>query len=93
VRTSSTPPDVGYWLAPEGRGRGAMTRALQLLVRYAFDELGVERLELYTLLENDASQRVAERAGFTRAGISAGHIESRDGSRYDAVVFRLDRLR
>ena len=91
VRPGSEPPDIGYWLAPGARGRGAMTRALQLIVGYAFDELGVDRLELYTLLENAASQRVAERAGFVRSGIVAERVESRDGRRYDAYVYRLER--
>ena len=85
------PADVGYWLAPAGRGRGLMTRALLLVAGYAFRERGVVRLELYTLLDNVASQRVAERAGFVREGIARARIDSRDGSRHDAYVFALDR--
>ncbi len=68
-----------------------MTRALRLLAAYAFGSLGLARLELYTLLDNVASQRVAERAGFVRAGVAAGRIESRDGSRHDAYIYRLER--
>src|SRR6476469_4595243 len=60
---------VGYWLRPEARGRGAATVALQLVARWAFDEVGVLRLELTTAPENVASQRVAERAGFIREGV------------------------
>ena len=85
------PADVGYWLAPVGRGRGVMTRALLLVAGYAFRERGVVRLELYTLLDNVASQRVAERAGFVREGIARARIDSRDGSRHDAYVFALER--
>ncbi len=84
------PSDVGYWLAPEGRGRGAMTRALRLLMRYASEERGLTRVELFTLLDNDRSQAVAERAGFRRAGSVAGKIESRDGTRHNALRFVLD---
>ena len=89
VRTSEQ-ADVGYWLAPEGRGRGAMTRALRLLMRYAFEERGLRRVELFTLLDNVRSQGVAERAGFRRDGTIRGKIESRDGSRHDALRFVLD---
>jgi RimJ/RimL family protein N-acetyltransferase len=64
-----------------------MTRALQLVTAYAFERRGVDRLELYTLLENRRSQAVAERAGFVREGIERGRIESRDGRRRDAYVF------
>jgi RimJ/RimL family protein N-acetyltransferase len=85
------PADVGYWLAPAGRGRGVMTRALRLVVEYGFRERDLARLELYTLLDNVPSQRVAERAGFVREGIVRARIESRDGDRHDAYVFALDR--
>jgi len=85
------PPDVGYWLAPEGRGRGAMTRALVLVSRYAFEERGVESIELFTLPDNVASQGVAERAGFTRRGTRRQHIPRRDGSFADAIRYVLRR--
>jgi RimJ/RimL family protein N-acetyltransferase len=56
--------DVGYWLAAPARGRGLATRAVVLLARWAFDTLGLERLELRTNDDNFASQAVARRAGF-----------------------------
>lgn len=86
-----TPPDVGYWLAPEGRGRGAMTQALVLVSRYALEARGLEMLELYTLPDNVASQRVAERAGYTRQGTRPQHIPRRDGSLSDAHRYVLRR--
>ena len=39
---------VGYWCAPEARGRGVTTRALRLLCKYSLEELKLERLELIT---------------------------------------------
>ena len=89
LRTAE-PADVGYWLAPEGRGRGAMTAALQLLLRYAFEDRGLRGVELFTLLGNTRSQAVARRAGFRPAGIVPRKIESRDGGRHDALRFVLD---
>lgn len=79
---------VGYWLRPEARGRGAATVAVQLIARWAFDELGVQRLELTTAPENVASQRVAERAGFTREGVLRG-LQAKDDGRRDSVMFSL----
>ena len=55
---------VGYWLAAPARGRGHATRALRLLADWAFDALGLERLELRAQEANQASQAVAVRAGF-----------------------------
>ena len=56
--------DVGYWLAAAARGRGFATRAVELLVAWAFGPLGLERLELRTNEDNAASHAVARRAGF-----------------------------
>ena len=80
---------IGYWLAAEARGRGLTTSALRALSRWAFDELGLGRVELVTDPENIASQRVAEKAGFTREGILRSILVNRDGGRRDGVMFSL----
>jgi RimJ/RimL family protein N-acetyltransferase len=79
---------IGYWVAAGARNRGVATRALRLLSRWALADGGVERLELTTHPENIASQRVAEKAGFTREGVLRSHIRFRDGRR-DSVLFSL----
>ena len=79
---------VGYWLRREARGHGAATVAVRLVSAWAFDELGIRRLSLFTLPGNVASQRVAERAGFTREGILRAWLPTRDGRR-DSVMFSL----
>ena len=69
-------PDAGslaYWLAPAARGRGAATRAVRLLVDWA-REIGMTRVELWAHLDNVDSQRVAERAGFTRGRVVEDHV-------------------
>jgi RimJ/RimL family protein N-acetyltransferase len=79
---------VGYWLAPEARGRGAATEAIRLLARWAFAELGLARLELTCGPDNEASQRVAERCGFTREGLLRSHVPFQ-GARRDSVLYGL----
>ncbi|HEY8718693.1 GNAT family protein [Pengzhenrongella sp.] len=79
---------VGYWLAPEARGRGAATRAVRLLTRWAFSTLALARIELTCGPDNAASQRVAERSGFTREGILRSHLAFQGGRR-DTVLFSL----
>jgi RimJ/RimL family protein N-acetyltransferase len=96
VRLSAT-GSIGYWVAPWARGAGVATRALILLSRWAIREAGVQRLELFADVENTASQRVAEKAGFQREGVLRAHLAFRDGRR-DSVIFSLlprdlDRLR
>jgi RimJ/RimL family protein N-acetyltransferase len=79
---------IGYWIEREARGRGVATRATRLLSRWALEESGVERLELTTHPDNVASQRVAEKAGFTREGILRSHTNFREGRR-DSVLYSL----
>ena len=80
VRPGGGGSDVGYWVAPWARGRGVATRALRLAVRHAFGTLGADALELETHLDNVASQRVAEAAGFTRVAVVEADVPFRDGT-------------
>lgn len=59
---------VGYWLLPRARRRGVMTRTLEAVSAYAFGPLGLHRVELAHAVENAASCRVAERAGYPYEG-------------------------
>ena len=79
---------VGYWLTREARGRGAATIAVQLVSRWAFAAVGIDRLSLQTAPGNVASQRVAERAGFTREGLLRAWMPTPDGRRH-SVMFSL----
>jgi RimJ/RimL family protein N-acetyltransferase len=80
---------IGYWVAAPARGRGVCTRALRLLSRHGFDELGLQRLELITDPDNLASQRVAEKVGFRREGVLRAHLRHPDGRIRDSVMFSL----
>jgi [ribosomal protein S5]-alanine N-acetyltransferase len=66
VSTADRRGEIGYWLLRPARGRGYATRAVELLCRYAFEQLGLARLELFTMPENLASIRLAQRTGFRR---------------------------
>jgi [ribosomal protein S5]-alanine N-acetyltransferase len=80
--------DVGYFLAPQARGRGAMARAIRLLARWAFDNLPVDRVEILVQPENGPSRRAAERAGFTFEGILRSHTIIK-GARRDMCSYSL----
>ena len=81
--------EIGYWLAPAARGRGIATRALRLVRDWSFDVCGLIRLELFTHPENDASGRVAERAGFVREGVRRGWDLDRDGNPEDDIFYAI----
>ncbi len=77
----------GYWLGPQARGRGTATRALRLITHWTIATTAVIRLDLCTDVENDASGRVAERAGFVREGIRRAWDLDREGRPCDVVFF------
>ena len=85
-RVQGTSAEIGYWVAPWGRRRGAATAATGALTAWAFQGR-FTRLELRTEPENGASQRVALNAGYTRDGVLRGAGVARDGSRVDLVCF------
>jgi RimJ/RimL family protein N-acetyltransferase len=78
--------EIGYWLAREARGRGIAARAVRLVSRWAVLELGIARVELMTRVENDASQRVAVAAGYTREGLLRSYA-TLHGSLTDVIMF------
>lgn len=59
---------VGYWLLAPARGRGLAARATTAVTRWAVEHADVRRIELYHAVGNEASCRVAERAGFPYEG-------------------------
>ena len=79
--------EVGYWLLPEARGRGLATQAVRAVAREAFAS-GIRRIEANVRIGNDASERVLERAGFTREGIRR-RLLRHDGEQVDATAFSL----
>jgi RimJ/RimL family protein N-acetyltransferase len=80
--------EIGYWIAAEARRRGVGARATRMLAVWALTSLGLERLELLANPMNEASQRLAERAGFTREG-TLRRYRRRHGVREDLVMYAL----
>jgi RimJ/RimL family protein N-acetyltransferase len=79
--------EVGYWLLESSRGRGVATRVARALALHAHAN-GIERVEAVVRVENVPSQRVLERAGFTREGVLR-QLLRHDGHRVDAAIYSL----
>ena len=76
-----------YWLLPEARGSSWAAEALQLVSDWAFESLGIQRVGLLVDLDNLASQRTAEKAGFTREGVLRGYEHLPRRGRVDVWSF------
>ena len=61
--------EIGYNLHPDRQGKGLANEAVRLALVYAFDELGLERIEADIDPRNDASCRFVEKLGFVREGL------------------------
>lgn len=64
----------GYSIDKEHAGQGVMTAAINALVRYAFTELFLHRLEANIMPRNIRSKRVLEKCGFQKFGFSPKYL-------------------
>ena len=78
--------EVGFWLVPAARGIGLATRAVRLVVSWAFEELDVLRVEMTSTPDNAGVFALAERLGFTHEGVLRKRNVER-GQRVDVVWF------
>jgi RimJ/RimL family protein N-acetyltransferase len=79
--------EIGYFVFPHARGRGVAAAIARMLAEHAFS-LGIERVAAYVNVGNVASERVVERAGFTREGVVRS-MPKPDGRRVDKTLFSL----
>ena len=73
---------------PQARGRGVASRALRLGATWGLRELGLCRVFAEAAVDNPASIRAIEKAGFQREGILRAHCKTH-GQRHDCVMFSL----
>jgi RimJ/RimL family protein N-acetyltransferase len=61
--------ELGYWLGKPFWGQGIMTAAVRVLIAYAFETLGLLRIDARVRTSNIASVRVLEKLGYQREGL------------------------
>lgn len=88
IDTGSGRAEVGYNLASTAQGHGYMNEALDRLVTYAFEELGLRRLEAEIDPRNRPSAKVLERLGFRQEGLLRERW-SVDGEISDSALYGL----
>ena len=82
--------EIGYWIRADARGRGVVSRALELVSRFAFEREGAARLQLRADVENAASRRAAEKVGYRLEGVlRSAHWNERLGRRQDWALYSL----
>jgi RimJ/RimL family protein N-acetyltransferase len=80
--------EIGYGVQAGRRGRGYATGAARAVGRWALTDGGMRRVQLHARLDNVASLRVAEKAGYQREG-TLRMAEWEDEEAHDLAVFSM----
>jgi ribosomal-protein-alanine N-acetyltransferase len=83
--------EFGYRVAPKARGRKVASHALRLIVEWTLETTDLIRLEVQMLVDNTASARVAQAAGFELEAIRRAWALDQDGRARDVLYYVLVR--
>ena len=66
---------VGYWIDERHAGNGYTPEALAIILKYAFEELGLHRVQVAIIPRNASSRRVVEKLSLRDEGIAKRYLE------------------
>ena len=82
--------EIGWtWLGKAFQGSHVNSHAKFALLRYAFESINMERVEIKTDNLNDRAKRAIEKVGFTFEGVFRSHMQMPHGRRRDSAYFSL----
>lgn len=81
---------IGYWLAKDYRGKGIVTIACHLLLKYAFEELKLNRIEILCADQNYSSRAVPQRLRFKEDGVLHDYLRLHD-QYVDIILYSISR--
>lgn len=79
---------LGYWAGERYAGKGYITAAVRSVVRHAFEDLDLHRVEAACQPDNMASRRVLEKAGFAQEGVARAYLKI-NGAWRDHLLFAI----
>ena len=82
---------IGYELARDQWGKGFAREAIRAVLNFAFEQMALNRIEIWTSAANQRSLRLAQRLGFTLDGRLRKRILEDDGQFHDCAIFGLMR--
>lgn len=77
---------IGYSIDKDFQGKGYMKEALRLALDYAYEDIGLHRVEASTLIDNVRSQGVLKACGFNELGVNKNYLFI-DGEWRDHITF------
>lgn len=82
---------IGYWIDQSYTNRGYTTQAVEMVTDFAFKQLFLHRIEINLRPENEASRKVAEKAGYLFESERANYLHI-NGQWRDHVTFVKENL-
>jgi ribosomal-protein-alanine N-acetyltransferase len=79
---------VGYWVDEAQAGNGYVPEAVVMVARFAFDDLGLHRIQISIVPRNAASRRVVEKLGVRAEGVAERYLEI-NGTWEDHIRFAM----
>lgn len=80
---------IGYWIGEPYARKGYARAAVRSACQFAFDELGLHRLEAAVRPENEPSVKLLEATGFQYEGLARGYLKIDGDWRDHALYSRL----
>ncbi len=80
---------LGFWVRASMQGEGYMSEAVNRVIDISFDLFNMVRVQLLIDTENSATQRVAEKVGFTLEGTFRNHHRRNNGELTNAMVYSI----
>lgn len=80
--------NINIKLLPQEQGKGLGTISLKLACQYAFEKVDLYCLTAHILSDNEASQKLFKKVGFSREGILRSRV-IKDGIRKDLISYSL----
>ena len=77
---------IGYWVGQPFARQGHVLAAVKAVTRFAFDDLGLNRVEAACVPENAASAGLLRKAGFEHEGLAKSYLKI-NGQWRDHLLF------
>ncbi len=79
--------ELGYWIVASARGKGIGTTGVRVITDYGFTTLGFRRIEAVVDVENLASRKLLDHAGYLLEGVMRNKSTRSDGSQKDMALY------
>lgn len=79
--------EIGYWIRSSQQGQGYATETTNLIMRFAFEKLGANRVEIRCDENNLKSKSVARKSGFTLEGVLRNDTLTPDKRLRNTAIF------